>query len=131
MTELFGIIEKYKSQLTMLPTMVIIFVTATLLCYIVLSRVRWLKYLPALFGISLGIFQMFSASKVFTGPDGLPVMWRGVYLFVSGCIALGTAWIIALLSGKPKKRKQRRIRARRVSESRSTKRSVSDDTKRF
>lgn len=131
MTELFGIIEKYKPQLTMLPTMVIIFVTATLLCYIALSRVRWVKYLPALFGISWGIFQVLSAWKIFTGPDGLAAMWRGIYLFVSGCIALGTAWIIALLSPKPKKSKKgHRIRARRVS-AREAKRPVSDDTKQF
>ncbi|MDY3051709.1 MAG: hypothetical protein SOR89_00780 [Ndongobacter sp.] len=98
MSGLFAIIAKYRSQLTMLPTMIIIFVTATILCYIAFNRYRWVKYLPALFGICLGIFNVFAGWRVFTTAEGLDIMWKAIYFFVAGCIALGTAWIIAMLS---------------------------------
>lgn len=98
MNQLFGIISEYKDQLTMLPTMIIIFVTATLLCYIAFSMYRWVKYIPGLVGIVLGVINLFRGWQVFTTLEGLDIMWKAIYFFVAGCIALGTAWIVALLS---------------------------------
>lgn len=103
MSRLFEIIATYRSELTLLPTMILIFVLATVLCYVVLNPYRWVKYIPALVGIVLGLFNALSALSIFTTPAGLDQMWRGIVFFVAGCIALATAWIIAMLSSGERK----------------------------
>lgn len=103
MGRLFEIIAEYRSELTLLPTMILIWVLVTVLCYIVFNAFRWVKYVPALVGIALGAFNLISAIPIFTTPAGLDKVWSGVVYFVAGCIALGTAWIIAMLSSSERK----------------------------
>lgn len=99
MSSILGIIEQYKSQLGMLPMMIIIFVVLTLLCYIIFNKYSKLKYVPALIGIVAGIIFMVMGVMKVTSPGGLDNMLKGLYLFVAGCIALGTAWLITLVGG--------------------------------
>lgn len=98
MSSILGLISEYKDQLTALPTVIIIFVLATLLCYILFNKYKLVKYIPALIGIVVGIIFLIDGINNIVEPDGLEIIWRGLYFFVAGCIALGTAWIIALLS---------------------------------
>lgn len=98
MASLFGIIQQYKGSLSMFPTMIVILVAATLVCYIIFNQFKLVKYIPAGIGIVLGMLFLVIGFSNPTAANGLDVIWRGFYFFTSGCIALGTAWIIALIS---------------------------------
>lgn len=113
MKHLFGIIADYQGRLTMLPIMILVFATLTLLLYVFFPKKRAMKYFPGLVGIVVGIFWFIMGCMQFTKPQGLSYMWMAIYFFVAGCIGLGTAWIVALLTWneRGKKRKVQRRRA--------------------
>ena len=130
MASIFGLIAQYREELTVLPTMIIIFVLITLLCYILFNQYKWVKYIPALIGILVGVFFFLTGINNAVEPGGLDVIWKGIYFFVAGCIALGTAWIIALLSSmatpqksKPAVKKKKKQPARQPESGRSFNRS--------
>ncbi len=98
MSSIFGLIAQYKGDLSIFPTVIIIFVLATLLCFILFSKMKWLKYIPGLIGMTMGAVFAWDGIQAAVEPGGLETIWKGIYFFVAGCIALGTAWIIALLA---------------------------------
>lgn len=104
MTSVFGIIQQYKSQLIMLPTVTILFVAATALCYLLFHRYKGIKYFPAAIGIAVGLIFTFYGFFNVTTISGLHWIWRGVYFFVAGCIALASAWLFVLFEGFSKKK---------------------------
>lgn len=97
MASIFGIVAQYKDRLSMLPVAVLFFAVATLVLYMLFHKNRWVKYAPAFLGVVLGIF--FLANGIFHKAEiaGLESLWRGIYFFVAGCIALATAWLSALI----------------------------------
>ncbi len=105
MSSIFGLIAQYKGDLSIFPTVIIIFVLATLLCFILFNKMKWLKYIPGLIGIIMGAVFALDGVKTVVDPGGLETLWKGIYFFVAGCIALGTAWIIALLASMTASRK--------------------------
>lgn len=110
MASLFGIIGKYKANLTMLPMMILLFVVLTLLLYVVFHSYKGIKYLPAAVGIILGVVFFFRGIALKAQIAGLENMWRCVYFFVAGCIALATAWLVRLIetfSDDPAPKKER------------------------
>ena len=98
MSSLFGVIAEYKDDLTMLPIMILLFVLLTILCYIFFNKHSFVKYIPALFGIIVGTIYLLLGIKNITEPTTFSLLWKGIYFFVAGCIALGSAWIMALLT---------------------------------
>lgn len=101
MASIFGIINKYKGQLNLLPILILIFVAATILVYVFFNREPKFKYFPALVGILGGLIIMWVGSMNFTTDNGLRWVWYGVATFVAGCIGLGTAWLLALFTSMP------------------------------
>lgn len=97
MASIFGIVAQYQDRLTMLPVTIIVFVAATLLLYLIFHRNPWVKYAPALVGIGLGIIFFISGLRQKATLEGLDVLWRAIYFFVAGCIALAAAWLSALI----------------------------------
>lgn len=98
MSSLFGIISKYKSQLTLLPVTILIFVVLSMILFILFRRDRLMKYVPALAGILLGILFLIFGFLNITQKNGLEWVWRGIAVFVAGCISLATAWLLAIFS---------------------------------
>lgn len=98
MSSLFGIISKYKSQLTLLPVTILIFVVLSIILFILFRRDRLMKYVPALAGILLGILFLIFGFLNITQQNGLEWVWRGVAVFVAGCISLASAWLLAIFS---------------------------------
>lgn len=101
MASIFGIINKYKGQLNLLPILILIFVAATILVYVFFNREPKFKYFPALVGILGGLILMWVGSMNFTTDNGLRWVWYGVATFVAGCVGLGTAWLLALFTSMP------------------------------
>lgn len=101
MASIFGIINKYRDQLSLLPILILVFVVATLLIYVFLHREPKFKYLPALVGILGGLLLVWIGSLNFTTDNGLRWVWYGIATFVAGCVGLGTAWLLALFTGMP------------------------------
>ena len=97
MASLFGIIAQYQSKLIMLPLMIVLFTAVTVALYMLFHSVKWMKYLPALVGVVLGIgfFVLGFARKAHIA--GLQALWAGVYFFVAGCIALAAARLLTLV----------------------------------
>lgn len=98
MSSLFGMISKYKSQLTLLPVTILIFVVLSMILFILFRRDRLMKYVPALAGIFLGLILLIFGFLNITEPSGLEWVWRGVAVFVAGCISLATAWLLSIFS---------------------------------
>ncbi|MDD7732133.1 MAG: hypothetical protein PT957_00070 [Firmicutes bacterium] len=101
MASIFGIINKYKGQLNLLPILILIFVAATILVYVFFNREPKFKYFPALVGILGGLILIWMGSMNFTTDNGLRWVWYGVATFVAGCVGLGTAWLLALFTSMP------------------------------
>lgn len=101
MASIFGIINKYKDQLNLLPILILIFVAATILVYVFFHREPKFKYLPALVGIIGGLILAWMGSRNFTTDNGLHWVWYGIATFVAGCVGLGTAWLLALFTSMP------------------------------
>lgn len=108
MASLFSIIGQYKGQLIMLPITILLFVVATFLLYLLFHAQKWMKYLPAAVGIVLGIFFFFRGFGLKAHISGLELLWKSVYFFVAGCIALATAWLVSLIESfsEPKEPKK-------------------------
>lgn len=97
MASLFSIIGQYKSKLSMLPITILLFVVATFLLYLLFHSRKWVKYLPAAVGIVAGIILFFYGFSLKAQIVGLETLWKSVYFFVSGCIALATVWLLQLI----------------------------------
>lgn len=97
MASLFSIIGQYKGKLSMLPMMILLFVALTFVLYVVFHAHKWVKYLPAVVGIALGIVFFFRGFALKAHISGLELMWKSISFFVAGCIALATAWLVRLI----------------------------------
>ncbi|MDD7592673.1 MAG: hypothetical protein PUJ57_00230 [Peptoniphilaceae bacterium] len=104
MASIFGIVSQYQDRLTMLPVTLIVFVLATLLLYLIFHRYPWVKYVPAVIGIALGLIFLVQGLNQKATLEGLDILWRAVYFFVAGCIALATAWLSALIQSFSRRR---------------------------
>lgn len=98
MSSLFAMISKYKDQLTLLPVTILIFTVLSIILFTLFRRDRLIKYVPALAGILLGIIFLIFGVLNIAQKTGLEWMWRGVAVFVGGCISLATAWLLAIFS---------------------------------
>ena len=101
MASIFGIISRYKDKLVKFPTMTIVLVALTLLAYIIFRKKQFIKYVPGLAGVILGLVFLMVGFSTLTASHGLDTIWIGILLFTSGWIAIGTAWMLVLLAGIP------------------------------
>lgn len=99
MSSVFSVVAQYKDRLVLMPILVTIFVTATVLLYILFHKQSWVKYIAAAVGIAFGIAFLLFGFSMKTSREGLDWIWRGVSFFVAGSIALAASWLCTLIEG--------------------------------
>lgn len=98
MDSLLTLVSTYTGELTTLPLMVSVVIAITILLYLIVNRIRYLRYIPGLIFMALGLYNLYSGYKSVVTPQGLDHMWQFVIFFVSGFCGFCTALIIGVIT---------------------------------
>ncbi|MCI5839997.1 MAG: hypothetical protein SOZ89_05170 [Peptoniphilaceae bacterium] len=97
MSRLFNLMLHNFSKMILFPLYIGIVIVLSLLLYVIFREKKWIKYIPSITSIVVGIIIAIPALINFTDESGLKLAWIAIVVCASGFIGLFFSWIIALI----------------------------------
>jgi hypothetical protein len=104
MLELAGYFDNARFMLTATAGVALM----TLVAFLIFRKLRFVKYLPGLIVLFMGVHNFYSVMHVLTAESSLEVLLMAIIGVVAGLVGLLFALILGIIA-KPVKRRKRRL----------------------
>ena len=110
--ELINLTQNYMSSLSNLPVFIIIGAIITILLATIFTKNRWIKFIPGIIAMIVGISKGLRAWKYLAEDGMLDSAWMAIIFVVSGFVSFCLALILHMYikkTPKSKKKKEQKI----------------------